>query len=236
MEATLHALRAARLKMAVPKFSAIHRGSPVNIVLKADQRTGRLTTGHVAELLTRGDHPRGVKVRLGDGQVGRVQSFGSGPVKQISMTEVGVDEELDFARGSAAAPTTAAEEPAQGTWSTRTLGGVGTGGGVRGGRLQDDVRNDPVPVEERSLEDYIKKPSKNKMKKGRGKQTLPPAEEVSEKEGYEAESSPIGDWGTRTMQEQLQEEFPKLDSALIAAILADHGGGDAARVVLKGLS
>lgn len=49
-------------------------GAEVDIVLKADQRTGKLTHGKVAEILTSSIfHPRGIKVRLEDGQVGRVQ-------------------------------------------------------------------------------------------------------------------------------------------------------------------
>lgn len=51
-------------------------GATVDIVLKADQRTGTLTRGVVAELLTNSSwHPHGVKVRLTDGQVGRVQNI-----------------------------------------------------------------------------------------------------------------------------------------------------------------
>jgi uncharacterized repeat protein (TIGR03833 family) len=46
----------------------------VAIVLKQDQRTGRRTVGVVKDLLTNSaTHPRGIKVRLADGQVGRVQ-------------------------------------------------------------------------------------------------------------------------------------------------------------------
>ena len=45
----------------------------MSIVLKVDQPTGSEVRGIVADLLTRGDHPRGVKVRLRDGRVGRVQ-------------------------------------------------------------------------------------------------------------------------------------------------------------------
>lgn len=49
-------------------------GVEVDIVLKADQRTGKLTHGKVAEILTSSTfHLRGIKVRLEDGQVGRVQ-------------------------------------------------------------------------------------------------------------------------------------------------------------------
>lgn len=49
-------------------------GLEVDVVLKADQRTGKLTHGVVAEILTNSPfHPHGIKVRLEDGQVGRVQ-------------------------------------------------------------------------------------------------------------------------------------------------------------------
>jgi uncharacterized repeat protein (TIGR03833 family) len=45
----------------------------VNIILKKDQRTGNLTEGIVKDLLTSSSyHSRGIKVRLTDGQVGRV--------------------------------------------------------------------------------------------------------------------------------------------------------------------
>jgi uncharacterized repeat protein (TIGR03833 family) len=49
-------------------------GASVDIVLKADQRTGKLTSGTVKDILTNSStHPHGIKVRLTDGQVGRVQ-------------------------------------------------------------------------------------------------------------------------------------------------------------------
>lgn len=51
-------------------------GSRVEVVLKADQRTEKLTSGIVAEILTNSSfHPHGIKVRLEDGQVGRVQNI-----------------------------------------------------------------------------------------------------------------------------------------------------------------
>lgn len=51
-------------------------GTRVKIVLKADQRTGKLTEGIVARLLTKSIvHPHGIKVMLEDGQVGRVQQI-----------------------------------------------------------------------------------------------------------------------------------------------------------------
>lgn len=54
----------------------ITAGTEVNIVLKADQRTGKLTRGIVKDILTNSSsHPHGIKVRLTDGQVGRVQEI-----------------------------------------------------------------------------------------------------------------------------------------------------------------
>lgn len=54
----------------------IKRGSEVYIVLKKDQRTGKRTKGVVKDLLTKSaSHPHGIKVRLEDGSVGRVQEI-----------------------------------------------------------------------------------------------------------------------------------------------------------------
>jgi len=52
----------------------ITAGVEVLIVLKGDQRTGKLTRGVVKDILTRSaNHPHGIKVRLKDGKIGRVQ-------------------------------------------------------------------------------------------------------------------------------------------------------------------
>ena len=54
----------------------IRPGQRVAIVLKKDQRTGALTEGVVRDLLTKAPvHTRGIKVRLTDGQVGRVHQI-----------------------------------------------------------------------------------------------------------------------------------------------------------------
>ena len=58
------------------KRENIKIGMIVDIVLKADQKTGKLTRGIVADILTSSAlHHRGIKVRLKDGQVGRVQNI-----------------------------------------------------------------------------------------------------------------------------------------------------------------
>ncbi len=56
--------------------SHIRPGLEVDIVLKQDQRTGKTTRGIVKDILTNSPtHPHGIKVRLQDGQVGRVQAI-----------------------------------------------------------------------------------------------------------------------------------------------------------------
>jgi len=55
---------------------AIKAGLTVDIVQKADQRTGKLIRGRVTEILTNSPtHPHGIKVRLEDGRVGRVAAI-----------------------------------------------------------------------------------------------------------------------------------------------------------------
>jgi uncharacterized repeat protein (TIGR03833 family) len=56
--------------------SDIKPGMTVLIVLKQDQRTGKLTKGIVRDILTKSpSHPHGIKVRLESGAVGRVQDI-----------------------------------------------------------------------------------------------------------------------------------------------------------------
>lgn len=67
--------------MPIPTRSQIRPGARVRIVLKQDQAAGKLTEGIVRDILTSSAaHPHGIKVRLVNGQVGRVQEI----VEQIS--------------------------------------------------------------------------------------------------------------------------------------------------------
>ncbi|MFI5162912.1 MAG: YwbE family protein [Sphingobacteriales bacterium] len=59
--------------MSYQNRNDIYPGLEVDIILKKDQRSGKLTRGIVKDLLTSSAyHSRGIKVRLEDGQVGRV--------------------------------------------------------------------------------------------------------------------------------------------------------------------
>ena len=182
--------------MTVPRQSQIYPGLSVNIVLKDDQRSGKLTTGQIAEILTRGDHPRGIKVRLKDGQVGRVQSL-------LPSSSIGTPRTPS---GHSGLPSQNNDGFARADSDSRPRG------------FQQDVRtdgHDPAALPEMgSLADYIKAPRKKKQ--ARASQPGP----------VQPES---------TAQKELEVEFPGLDSALIAAIMADHGDVGSARATLRTL-
>jgi uncharacterized repeat protein (TIGR03833 family) len=58
------------------KRADIRPGLRVSIVLKKDQRTGKITEGIVKDILTNSPtHPHGIKVRLQSGEVGRVREI-----------------------------------------------------------------------------------------------------------------------------------------------------------------
>jgi uncharacterized repeat protein (TIGR03833 family) len=60
----------------LPTRAQLSPGLRVRIVLKRDQPTGKLTEGIVKDILTSSPvHPHGIKVRLADGQVGRVKEI-----------------------------------------------------------------------------------------------------------------------------------------------------------------
>jgi uncharacterized repeat protein (TIGR03833 family) len=62
--------------MAGQQRKDIRPGLRVEIVLKQDQRSGKRTVGIVQDILTSAAyHPRGIKVRLNDGRIGRVQAI-----------------------------------------------------------------------------------------------------------------------------------------------------------------
>ena len=129
----------------VPHHANLHPGLPVNIILKADQRSGKLTPGLIQDILTKGDHPQGVKVRLVDGRVGRVQSLGEG----CSSTSSGSSAVIFGGE--------------KGVGGSRGLdGGSGDGGGIgrkagSNGEGGEDQRADNGT----SLMDYVKPDTKS---------------------------------------------------------------------------
>ena len=79
--------------MGVPNVSQVVPGASVHIVLKADQPTGRTVYGTVGTVLTRGNHPRGIKVRLADGRIGRVQRLDDGSAPSPVTPVLGYGDE-----------------------------------------------------------------------------------------------------------------------------------------------
>lgn len=139
-------LRGALRKISVPKMSQLRKGVGVRIVLKADQRTGKLTTGNISDILTRGDHPRGIKVRLTDGQVGRVQALV--PAQEGAGKEGSGGDGVDG-------------EPEHSTINQSDMRRSRGGRRGRAGRgLEKEYRLDRAPQESLSLFDFVKKPSK----------------------------------------------------------------------------
>jgi uncharacterized repeat protein (TIGR03833 family) len=214
---------------AVPKHSALGLRVPVNIVLKADQRTGKLTRGIIAEVLTRGDHPRGVKVRLESGAIGRVHSLAETSAQaQVIGEQSGASLQDDKHREGMSSK----EFPVHQQSSVAT----------RNYRFQEDFRKTepPAAAEATSLADYIKAPARNKQKKGRKSATVtaphdsPPASSGAD----QPHERKIDTAGEEQISEQtrLQTEFPNLDSALIAAILSDCDSIQETRAILLSLS
>jgi uncharacterized repeat protein (TIGR03833 family) len=65
-----------QVKMEGQTRSEVKIGSEVGVVLKEDQRSGKITEGIVKDILTNSSfHPHGIKVRLTSGEVGRVKTI-----------------------------------------------------------------------------------------------------------------------------------------------------------------
>jgi uncharacterized repeat protein (TIGR03833 family) len=138
----------------VPTIQQVVVGAPVSIVLKVDQPTGREVQGFVGELLTRGNHPRGIKVRLQDGRVGRVQNMATEEAAKAGsegLTGLGRNGETDGVRNGGEGTLSAAGRASS---------------GVRYGDFRVDVADQP-PREELSLADYVvtKPKGKHQLKK-----------------------------------------------------------------------
>lgn len=142
-------------------------GAAVSIVLKADQRTGREVQGVVKDVLTKGDHHRGIKVRLADGRIGRVQRM-----------DTGHSSHPGHAALSASGPQGSASE--LGDESSLQAGDVVSAPRSAGQRVRyRDVRLDEpldAPPEQIDLGAYIVAPKR----KGKGRKSKPAGEGESE--------------------------------------------------------
>ncbi|KAI1300566.1 hypothetical protein F5Y03DRAFT_397044 [Xylaria venustula] len=149
----------------VPRTYQVIPGALVNIVLKADQRTGRQVRGTVQDVLTRGDHHRGIKVRLSDGRIGRVQSMA-----------LAVEGESSTQSSSSSFPADAPNSSSLMNTSPENSGG--SRGQGRRPRYRDARLEEPLDtaLEQLDLGAYIV-PSR---RKGRGKSKTKVDEQVDE--------------------------------------------------------
>ncbi|KAI1335799.1 hypothetical protein F5Y15DRAFT_223401 [Xylariaceae sp. FL0016] len=158
---------------SVPRTTEVVPGALVNIVLKADQRTGRQVRGTVRDVLTRGDHHRGIKVRLADGRIGRVQSIAS---------PSSVSANLSPPDSSAPAPVSEVEQDLQNSQGQgRAPKSYGQRSRYRDVRLDEPLDAAPEQID---LSAYIV-PSKRKTKaqksrKGDGVPKLGSGDEASQ--------------------------------------------------------
>ncbi|KAL8369911.1 hypothetical protein RB595_000325 [Gaeumannomyces hyphopodioides] len=161
----------------VPNTTQVVPGAGVNIVLKADQPTGRTVSGAVRDVLTRGNHPRGIKVRLADGRVGRVQSMA--PAAAAPPDSGGAGASGDGAPDAAGGPS----------WMVRS---EGVQGGARRGLVRDTrLDEDDKPAEQIGLDAYIKQAKPKGRGKGKGKgggAPVGPSAEGADDGGVEAAS------------------------------------------------
>lgn len=179
----------------VPTTTSVVPGAHVNIVMKADQPTGRMVRGTVAQVLTRGNHPRGIKVRLADGRVGRVQSMAGTSIPDTldAGTEISTDTlPVSSTHGAPRQP------------HDRQLS--------RGGQEQ------PLPTQQVGLDAYIK-PVK-KRDRGRGRNA---GSAVAETETTNSSSGPQNSsLGQLSPQDQVSTCPVCYDFTGDAAALAHH--------------
>jgi uncharacterized repeat protein (TIGR03833 family) len=203
--------------LAVPSVAEVQPGATVNIVLKADQPTGRTVAGVVEDLLTRGNHPRGIKVRLTDGRIGRVQSIAS-PSGSTEKREAETEGEGELVDGAGAASADATRDDEDSNVRQFTVKRHGDFSGRLQSRFSDMRLDDEPekPAEQIGLDAYIK-PAKPK-KQGRGKKR--PAD------GTEAPSDQLGN-GSTVVGEQGDVPCPvcgdfKGDAAAVEHHVAGH--------------
>ncbi|KAL8659829.1 MAG: hypothetical protein Q9202_006928 [Teloschistes flavicans] len=221
--------------MLVPKQSDLKPGTKVNITLKADQPTGKLTTGHIADIITKNNnHARGIKVRLTDGQIGRVQSLSASdpsPLTTNQTTDITAKYNGRLSHAQIGLLQTLSRSDFSSLKSNQSLTSnavvnrgspnqlLNTKPAPRTIRMVQDSRQDGYDPDSRpqstSLLDYVRPPKQ------------PKATAKARHEKHQDQES---------QRMLLQAEFPNLDSALVAAIVADYSTIHEARDVLKGLS
>jgi len=240
--------------MHVPRHNQIKPGTIVSIVLKADQRTGRQVQGTVQQLLTRGDHPRGVKVRLADGRIGRVQQL----VSQSAQT--GAGNQNSTLRNVHKQARTSNMSSDQNPWQTIPSQGNPYVSNSSTSITDNNPYHQSQPREQQSQYAADSNPwsQQQQQPQSRSHQYSAPegpppghrplrrsstaelpqaqedrAEQVEHMQNFEAQARETED---DRNQAQLRREFPNIDSSLIAAIYNDTKNMPEVREMLQELA
>ena len=194
--------------MPVTQFSQIRPGLAVSIVLKADQRTGRQVQGTVSQLLTRGNHPRGIKVKLTDGRVGRVQQL--------------LPQALGKAQNRMSGSNPWSNTESQGNPYSSSTSPQNQSGAGQPNTTQNQSQGYQQPHQQQQQSQGYRPPPGppgQGIHRSDTEQLLAQqgdrAEQVEHMQQFEAHANQTED---DRNQAQLQKDFPNIDSSLIAAI------------------
>jgi len=199
--------------MPVTSYNSLKPGQFVSIVLKADQRTGKQVQGTVAQLLTRHNHPRGIKVKLSDGRVGRVQQILPQSSNQVhTSTSRNMSSNNPWADApSQGSPHNAQQQPQQN----------------QGQRFYPNYNQSPGDQPQQNQYQQHQggysapqgPPPSQGVRRSATEQLLAQegdrAAQVEHMQQYEANAPQSED---DRNQAELQKQFPTIDSSLIAAI------------------
>jgi uncharacterized repeat protein (TIGR03833 family) len=216
--------------MSIPSYSQISRGMEVSIILKEDQPTGRQVQGIVEDVLTQHDHPRGVKVLLMDGRVGRVQEvLNSGYTSATPFSSQQHDAAVpdpqnwqahtSYPSGLTSSHTQHDAVPDPQSWQAPTS--FPSGYVSAHAAQQQAPYTDPRPTTIAAFDDSPNVPPEER------------SEQMEYLQSYENSKPPTED---DTNQATLQREFPNIDSSLIAAIYGDSKSLGATREMLQELN
>lgn len=213
--------------MPVSQFSQVRPGLLVSIVLKADQRTGRQVQGTVSQILTRHNHPRGIKVKLTDGRVGRVERI------------LGAEGSQRKPPHSMASNNPWAGSESQGNPYTSPTEQTNQGAAqsyFQSHPTQPQSQQYSQPQQHQYHQQQHQQQQQFTPSQGIQRsdteqllaQQSDRAEQFEHMQQYEANARQTED---DKVQAQLQKEFPNIDSSLIAAIYNERkGAGDLAEV------
>ena len=245
--------------MPVPLHNQIRPGTLVSIVLKADQRSGRQVQGVVSDVLTRGNHPHGIKVRLNDGRIGRVQQLAN--QSTASPPRAPLSNQNSIPNRSV--------KMSNNPWATETSQGNPFQSEEEQRAEQQRQQQQPQqqdhqqqyqppqyapPQQQYSQQQYPQSQEPQQQQQYSDHSSNPPlparnlqrsdtdrllqsepdrGEQFEHMQAYEASARQTED---DVNQAQLQKEFPNIDSSLIAAIYGDTKELGATRELLQELA